>query len=186
MKRYIGPVITMVVVAMLATALGLALKAKAQVERDRDVAVANATAAQEEQARVEVAGRAAILRLQFQVTADSIADIAVNEISAALQRMNDSLGIRIAALTGLEVSFKAHIVTFDAALVEMANAVTPQGDTVRIAAFVEEGPPVEGEIVVEEDVVVLRPENGRAPMEYWEIVGKAAVRDFQAMDPLDD
>ena len=149
MKRYLGPVITMVAVFALVTALSLVLKAKARAERERDVAVANATAAQEEQVRVEVAGRATILRLQFQVDANSIADIAANEISAALQKMNDSLGVRIAALTGLEVAFKARMVTFDVALVEMANAVTPQGDTVRLAVFVEEGPPVEGEIVVE-------------------------------------
>lgn len=144
-------IIAMGVTTFLLLGIGMsaALRAKARAERDRDVAVANATAVQTEQVRVVAEGRATILRLQFQVAADSIAAIAVDEISAALQKMNDSLGVRVKALTGLEVAFKARMATFDAALVEMANAVTPQGDTVRIAAFVEEGPPVEGEIVVE-------------------------------------
>lgn len=150
MKKFIGPIITMVVAFILAASLGYALKAKARAERDRDVAVANAEVAQTGQVRVEQDGRATILRLQYQHEADSIAQIALGAgISAALKRMNDSLGVKVAALTDLQIRFEARMREFDQALVEMAGAVTPQGDTVRIAAFVEEGPPVEGEIVVE-------------------------------------
>lgn len=134
---------------LLGIAMSAVLRAKARAERDRDVAIANSVAAQTEQLRVEEAGKATVLRLQLQVSADSLAKIVLDEISAALQKMNDSMQVRVMALTGLEVSFKARMAIFDAALVEIANAVTPQGDTVRIAAFVEEGPPVEGEIVVE-------------------------------------
>lgn len=135
---------------MLVATTGAALRAKARAERDRDVAVANVEAAQTEQVRIEADGRAAVLRLQYQHDADSIARIALGAgISEALKRMNDSLGIKVTALTDLQVKFEARMEEFDQALVEMVDAVTPQGDTVRIAAFVEEGPPVEGEIVVE-------------------------------------
>ncbi len=155
-KTVIGAVLMVLILVAVA---GAAMRAKARAERDRDVAVANSVAAQTEQVRIEQEGRATILRLQFQHDADSIARIALgDEVSAALKKMNDSLGVQVMALTGLQVEFKAKMEEFDQALVEMANAVTPQGDTVRIAAFVEEGPPVEGEIVVEV------PKNPNAPI----------------------
>ncbi len=146
-KTTIGMV---VLIILLGAAVGATLRAKSRAERDRDVAVANAAVAQAEQIRIEQDGRATILRLQFQHDADSIARIALGaDISAALKRMNDSLGVKVTALTRLEVAYKARMQMFDRALLEMANAVTPQGDTVRIAPFQIEGPPVEGEIVVE-------------------------------------
>jgi len=125
------------------------LRAKARAERDRDVAIANAVAIQTEQLRVEEAGRATVLRLQLQVSSDSLSKIALDEISAALQKMNDSMQVRVMALTGLQVQFKARMEEFDQGILEMVNAVTPQGDTVRLAPFQITGPPVEGEIVVE-------------------------------------
>ncbi|KKM88499.1 hypothetical protein LCGC14_1258200 [marine sediment metagenome] len=143
---------------ILIATTGIALRAKVRAERDRDVAVANAVAAQTEQVRIEQDGRAAILRLQFQHEADSVARVALERSSPALKAMNDSLGVVVTALTDLRIVFDAQMREFDQALVEMADAVTPQGDTVRIAAFVEEGPPVEGEIVVEV------PKNPNAPI----------------------
>ena len=157
MKRkpiLIGIVLLLVLVATT----GAALRAKARAERDRDVAVANSVAAQTEQVRIEQEGRATILRLQFQHEADSVARVALERSSPALKAMNDSLGVVVTALTDLRIVFDAQMREFDQALVEMADAVTPQGDTVRIAAFQEEGPPVEGEIVVEV------PKNPNAPI----------------------
>ncbi|KKK72763.1 hypothetical protein LCGC14_2900610, partial [marine sediment metagenome] len=57
-------------------------------------------------------------------------------------------GVRVTALTRLQVSYEAKMKVLEAVL-DMTNALTPQGDTVRIAPFVLVGPPVEGEIVVE-------------------------------------
>ncbi|KKN68910.1 hypothetical protein LCGC14_0446960 [marine sediment metagenome] len=147
-----------IVLVLLSTVLGLALRAKQRAERDLDVAVANTAAAQTAQLRMEEEGRATVLRLQLQHDSDSIAQLALANVSAALLRMNDSLGVQVKALTEVKVTFEARMQEFDEALVEMADAVTPQGDTVRIAAFVEEGPPVEGEIVVEV------PKNPAAPI----------------------
>ncbi len=138
---------TLLIIGMV---LRLAISARQRAERDRDVAVANAVVAQTEQVRVAQDGRATVLRLQYQHEADSIARLVLGAgISEALKRMNDSLGVKVTALTDLQVKFEARMKEFAQALVEMDDAITPQGDTVRIAAFVEEGPPVEGEIVVE-------------------------------------
>ena len=137
--------VTLLIVGMV---LRLTIGAKQRAERDRDVAVANAVVAQTEQLRIEQDGRAAVLRLQYQHDADSIAAIALAELSTALQAMNDSMGVRVTALTRLQVSYEAKMKVLEAVL-DMTNALTPQGDTVRIAPFVLVGPPVEGEIVVE-------------------------------------
>ena len=151
MKARTREIVAVVVIILILVAVaGAAIRGKARAERDRDVAVANVEAAQTEQLRVEADGRVTVLRLQLQHEADSVAQIALGEtISTALKGMNDSLGIVVTAITGLQVEFEAKMEEFDQALVEMVDAVTPQGDTVRIAAFQEEGPPVDGEIVVE-------------------------------------
>ncbi|KKK60116.1 hypothetical protein LCGC14_3027560, partial [marine sediment metagenome] len=119
------------VILILVALAGAALRAKARAERDRDVAVANSVAAQTEQVRIEQDGRATILRLQFQHEADSVARIALGEsVSSALKKINDSLGVVVTAITGFQVEFQAQMKEFNQALVEMADAVTPQGDTV--------------------------------------------------------
>lgn len=124
---------------------GAALRSKARAERDLAVSKANTEAAMTEQVQVIEEGRAAVLRLQLQHDADSLARIT---LGAALEAMNQKLGVTVKALTGLQIDFKARMQEFGEGIVEMV-AATPHGDTVRIAAFQEEGPPVEGEIVVE-------------------------------------
>lgn len=135
---------------------GYSLRAKAAAERDRAVAIANTEAALAEQVRIERDGRAAVLRLQLQLEADSLAQLVLSRESAALRAMNDSLGVVVKALTEVQVQFAAKMVEFDQALVEM-TAPNPQGDSMRIAAFREDGPPVEGEIVVEVPVDQSQP-----------------------------
>ena len=135
---------------------GYSLRARAAAERDRDVAIANAEAAETEQLRIERDGRATVLRLQLQLEADSLVQLVLTRESAALRAMNDSLGVVVKALTEVQVEFTARMAEFDQALVEM-TAANPQGDSMRIAAFQEEGPPVEGEIVVEVPVDQSQP-----------------------------
>jgi len=146
--------VALILLLVLGTVItGSALRAKARAERDRDVAIANTAAAQTEQLRIEADGRATVLRLQLQIEADSLSRI---QLSTALQAMNDSLGVAVKALTDVQIEFKARMAEFDQAIVEMV-AANPQGDSMRIAAFQEEGPPVEGEIVVEVPVDQSQP-----------------------------
>ena len=151
--KSVGISVAVVTFLVMVAITGYSLRAKSAAERDRDVAIANVEAARTEQLRIEQDGRAAVLRLQLQITADSIARL---ELSAVLQAMNDSLGIVVKALTEVQVEFATQMAEFDQALVEM-TAANPQGDSMRIAAFQEEGPPVEGEIVVEVPVDQSRP-----------------------------
>lgn len=144
------------VILLLTVVAGAALRGKARAERERDVAVANVEAALTEQLRTEVGGQATVLRLQLQLEADSLARIAEGRVSAALRAMNDSLGVVVQAITDVNVEFHARMDEFDRALVEL-TAANPQGAMMRIAAFQEEGPPVEGEIVVEVPVDQSQP-----------------------------
>ena len=107
---------------------GYSLRAKAVAERDRAVAIANTEAALAEQVRIEQDGRAAVLRLQLQLEADSLAQLALTRESAALRAMNDSLGVVVKALTEVQVEFTARMAEFDQALVEM-TAANPQGES---------------------------------------------------------
>ena len=43
----------------------------------------------------------------------------------------------------------------------------------------------DGKILTEEDIAVKRPGNGRSPMEYWQILGKAAERNYDRDEALE-
>ena len=179
------------VVAGTGIAMSSAIRAKNRAERELTIERANSEARTAETVRVEEEGRVTVLRLQLQHESDSIAQLALQEnVSAALRTMNDSLQIAVRAISGISVEFQA-VQRELKALVEMAVAETPQGDTVRIAAFVEEGPPVEGEMVVEVPIdprasimltSVLRPSPWEATIQLGCTPEHAATFAFDAPD----
>lgn len=148
-----GVFIIILILSLVATGTGIAMssaiRAKNRAERELTIERTNSEARDTEAVRVVAEGQATVLRLQLQHEVDSIGQLALQEnVSAALKAMNDSLQIAVRAISGISVEFQAVQRELEA-LVDMAEMETPQGDTVRIAAFQEEGPPVEGEMVVE-------------------------------------